>query len=298
MKLSVIIPVYRVEATLNRCVESVVEQTFHDIEVILVDDGSPDNCPQLCDEWSRRDSRISVIHKQNGGLSDARNAGLDAAKGDYVTFVDSDDYLFKETYKRVMAEIGDADIVEFPLVRFFGSTRENYVSIPKSVYGDMREYWLGAFAYEHCYAWNKIYKRCLFDGVRYPVGRVFEDVATLPLLLKNAHKVCTTDCGLYFYCANDYGITATATGQELQMLLEGHLEVIKNWCDSRYYMHVVNIQLDVCHALGVRPMLERHWVSPFASHLAPAQRIKALAIDLFGIKGLCKLNKIVKGIRS
>lgn len=298
VKLSVIIPIYRVEATLNRCVESVVGQTFHDMEVIVVDDGSPDRCPQMCDEWARRDSRIRVIHKQNGGLSDARNAGLDAARGDYVTFVDSDDYLFKETYKRVMAEVDDADLVEYPLVRFFNSPREEYVNIPKSVYTDMREYWLGAFAYEHCYAWNKVYRRSLFDGVRYPAGRVFEDVATLPLLLRKAHKVRTTDCGLYFYCANDNGITATATGQELQMLLESHLEVIKHWCDSRYYMHVVNIQLDVCHALGVKPRLGRRWVSPCAAHLAPAQRIKALAIDLFGIKGLCKLDKIVKGGRS
>ena len=298
MKLSVIIPVYCVESTLNRCVESVTGQLFRDIEVILVDDGSPDNCPQLCDEWCHKDSRIKVIHKQNGGLSDARNAGLDAAGGEYVTFVDSDDYLFKETYHRVLAEMGDADIVEFPLVRFFDSPLEEYVGMPQSEYTDMREYWLETFAYEHCYAWNKVYRRSLFDGVRFPVGRVFEDVATYPLLLKNAHKVRTTKYGLYFYCANDSGITATAKGYELQMLLESLIEVLDHWYDSRYYMHVVNIQLDVYQSLGTSPKLKRHWVSPFAANLTFKQRVKALLVDLLGIKGLCKLNRIMKGSRS
>ena len=102
MKLSVIIPVYQVEATLNRCVESVIGQTFTDLEVILVDDGSPDSCPQKCDEWAEKDSRIHVIHKNNGGLSDARNAGLNMATGDYITFVDSDDYIDSRMYEELI----------------------------------------------------------------------------------------------------------------------------------------------------------------------------------------------------
>lgn len=98
MKLSVVIPVFCVESTLDRCVESVLAQDVDDMEVILVDDGSPDDCPRLCDEWAKRDSRISVIHKSNGGLSDARNAGLDVACGQYITFVDSDDWLLSNTW--------------------------------------------------------------------------------------------------------------------------------------------------------------------------------------------------------
>ena len=93
MTLSVIIPVYRVEATLDRCVESVLRQHVDDMEVILVDDGSPDNCPEMCDKWAVKDRRVHVIHKQNGGLSDARNAGIDVACGEYITFVDSDDWI-------------------------------------------------------------------------------------------------------------------------------------------------------------------------------------------------------------
>ena len=113
MKLTVVIPVYRVEATLDRCVESVLIQDIDDMEVILVDDGSPDRCPKMCDEWAEKDSRISVIHKENGGLSEARNAALDIAKGDYVTFVDSDDWLDEGTYKAILNLMDDNDIVEY-----------------------------------------------------------------------------------------------------------------------------------------------------------------------------------------
>ena len=103
MILSVIIPVYCVEDTLNRCVESVLRQNVTDMEVILVDDGSTDKCPKMCDDWGERDAHIRVIHKQNGGLSDARNAGIDVAKGDLITFVDSDDYLADNTYQPLLA---------------------------------------------------------------------------------------------------------------------------------------------------------------------------------------------------
>ena len=91
--ISVIVPIYKVQDYLKECIESIINQTYSDIEVILVDDGSPDRCPQMCDEWAKRDSRIRVVHKKNGGLSSARNAGLDVAKGEYISFVDSDDFV-------------------------------------------------------------------------------------------------------------------------------------------------------------------------------------------------------------
>ena len=140
MKLSVIIPVYRTEATLKRCVESVVSQDAADIEVILVDDGSPDRCPQLCDGWAGRDPRIKVIHKTNGGLSDARNAGIEAAQGDYLTFVDSDDYLGEQTYgplMKLLADRPDIDILEYPVYVFYGSPKQHLLELPEKDYHDM-----------------------------------------------------------------------------------------------------------------------------------------------------------------
>lgn len=112
-KVSVIVPIYNVEKYLDRCMESLLNQTLKDIEIIMVDDGSPDNCPQMCDEYAKKDRRIKVVHKKNGGLSDARNAGLKVATGEYVAFVDSDDYQSLNTYEELyhQAESGDYDVV-------------------------------------------------------------------------------------------------------------------------------------------------------------------------------------------
>ena len=295
MKLSVIIPVYRVETTLSRCVESVVGQSFSDMEIILVDDGSPDSCPALCDEWALKDERIRVIHKANGGLSDARNAGLDVAKGEFVTFVDSDDFLDRETYAQVMAQAEGNDITEFPLFRHYGSKWQQEIRFGSHVYESAEDYWLHGRAYEHCYSWNKVYRRRLFDGVRFPKGKVFEDVFTLPRLLANAHRIATLDCGMYYYCYNGQGITASAKGEQLGMLLKAHEEVMKRWCDDRYYMHVVNIQIDVCDQTTKlpTPTLPHRFVNPMANGLKAAQRLKALAINTLGIERTCNLNKIM-----
>lgn len=117
--ISVIIPVYKVEKYLNRCVDSVLNQTFRDLEVILVDDGSPDRCPQICDAYAKKDNRVRVIHKENGGLSDARNSGIDIATGQFLAFVDSDDWLRNDIYEFAMnlQRKYQADIVEFGIRR-------------------------------------------------------------------------------------------------------------------------------------------------------------------------------------
>lgn len=293
VKLSVIIPVYRTERTLERCVKSILEQSYHDLEVILVDDGSPDNCPQLCDEWAQRDSRIRVIHKPNGGLSDARNAGIDAATGDCLTFVDADDFLAPDTYAQVMPKAAGSDIVEFPIYWHYTGDDERLMRFQPADYDDMGRYWLEGEAYTHTYACNKVFRRVLFNDVRFPKGRVFEDAATLPLLLEHARRVSTVDAGLYYYVANPAGITAQATGQELTMLLEHHLAVIPRWCDARYYLHVLNIQMDVCELTNADPRLPAYGVSPLARRLSFKQRIKATILNLLGIKRICKLSKLL-----
>lgn len=291
VKLSIIIPVYCVEATLERCLQSVVGQTYSDFEVLLVDDGSPDRCPQLCDEWAARDSRISVIHKQNGGLSDARNAGIDAARGDCLTFVDSDDYLAHDTYEHVVPLLAESDIVEFPIFWHYGASEQLLLSFPPATYTSMQHYWLQARVYQHTFACNKVYRRELFRDVRFPKGRVFEDAATLPHLLAHASQVSTTNRGLYYYCSNPQGISSTARGSELSMLLESHLDTMQRWTDSRYYMHVLNIQMDVCQLTGADPLLPSVHISPFSTGLSSIQRIKATALNVLGIRRLCKLNK-------
>lgn len=296
MKLSVVIPVYRVSSTLDRCVESIVGQTLRNLEIILVDDGSPDDCPAKCDEWARRDSRIKVIHKANGGLSDARNAGIKAATGDIVTFVDSDDFLATDTYEQLLPLTQDADIVEFPIYWQYGSPKQEVRRFGSHCYTDMNDYWLHGRAYEHTYACNKLFHLKLFEDVSFPKGKVFEDVCTLPRLLKKARRVTTTDKGLYYYCHNAESITSTATGRELDMLLSHHLEMME--CpdirhDARYYMHVLNIQMDVFELARLEPRLPFVPVNPLAPGLSFILRLKAVALNLLGMKNLCRLNKFI-----
>ena len=119
--ISVIVPIYNVEKYLDRCVGSIINQTYKNLEIILVDDGSPDNCPQMCDDYAKKDSRIKVVHKENGGLSDARNAGMKVATGEYVSFIDSDDYISLDFYETLLETIvdNDSDIVECSVVKFY-----------------------------------------------------------------------------------------------------------------------------------------------------------------------------------
>lgn len=300
MKLSIIIPVYRTEDTLDRCVESVLRQDHPDMEVILVDDGSPDRCPAYCDDWAAKDQRIRVVHKVNGGLSDARNAGIDIATGEYVTFVDSDDYLAGDTYGPLMQRLEqqpDIDILEYPVYVHYGSPRQHLTDfLPGTTYHDMETYWLDGRAYQHTYACNKIFRKSLFEEVRFPVGRVFEDAQTLPRLLEKTTTVVTCSQGLYYYCSNSNGITQTADGQALQMLLQPHVEMIgrlrrKDKAFETYYLHVLNIQMDVFELTDSTPILPLLPVK--SEYFTGTQKMKAIALNLLGIKKLCQLNKIL-----
>ena len=287
MKLSVIIPVYRVEDTLDRCVKSVLAQHVDEMEVILVDDGSPDLCPQKCDTWAAHDQRISVIHKRNGGLSDARNAGIERATGDYITFIDSDDWLADNTYAPLLLRMGDCDILEYSIA--------DKLTLADHIYHDVNEYWLKEQAYTHTYACNKIYRRNLFDHVRYPKGRIFEDVYTLPLLLRQAKQVATTSHGNYHYCWNPNGITATADGQALSQLLDAHLHS-QMPVDDSYYMYLVNIQMDVRERTSLPILLPRRVID--YSKMKGKSRIKAYAYNLLGINTLCRISKLIHHIKK
>jgi len=282
MKLSVIIPVYKVEHTLDRCVESVLRQHVNDMEVILVDDGSPDQCPQRCDDWAKKDIRIQVIHKENGGLSDARNAGLSIAKGDLFTFVDSDDWLEADTYEPLISMMKECDLLEFSI--------SNKLPLKDRSYNDVGEYWIKEQAYTHTYAWNKIYRRELFDNVKFPKGRIFEDVYTLPLLLLKAKKVMTTQRGFYHYEWNPQGISATADGQGLAQLLDAHLQSGMP-IDDRYYMYLANIQIDVYGQTKNPISLPTRKVN--ISELPKKFIIKGIILNTFGIKTLCRIFKII-----
>lgn len=312
MQLSVIIPVYRVEQTLRRCVESVLVQQVDGMEVILVDDGSPDQCPRLCDEWAQADPRIVVIHRQNGGLSAARNTGIEAARGEWLTFVDSDDWLSPDTYAPLMAELArhdDCDIVEFPVQVYEGSRDEHRLELLPWECTEAADYWLLQRGYEHAYAWNKIYRRSLFTSIRYPEGQVFEDVPTTWQLAQAARCIRTSTQGLYHYRANPQGISLTAGYTALSSLLKSHLGIYTQLRNQRlpdaqmqrYYLYMVDIQVNV-YRLGPQTLLmpaERlSWNCLTDSRLRWPSRLKAAFIKLFSLKALCQLLQTYQNIRQ
>ena len=209
--LSVIVPVYRVETYLPKCLDSLVGQTYADLEIILVDDGSPDRSGAICDEYAARDSRIVVIHQENRGLSGARNAGLDRATGEFVAFVDSDDYLERSMYENLMvaAMERNADIVigDFYMILESGISRR-YIRVPDDgSLEKVREMILADRI--PSYVWNKVYRKALFDGVRYERIRGFEDLQITPRLFQRAHKVAfVPEAGYYYNCLNMNALTA------------------------------------------------------------------------------------------
>ncbi len=206
-EISVIVPVYKVEKYLYRCIDSIIAQTFTDWECILVDDGSPDNCPAICDEYAKKDDRIKVIHKKNGGLSDARNAGLDIAKGEWITFIDSDDWIHKEYIEclyNACVENG-ADIS----VCGYYQTEGNEPEIQKE------KFIIKLYSPEKLWVENrinatiacaKLYKNTLWSGIRFPVGKIHEDEYTTYRLLFKCDKIAYMEAEMYFYFTNPNGI--------------------------------------------------------------------------------------------
>ena len=201
-RISVIVPVYRVENYLIRCLDSLCLQDFDGVEFILIDDGSPDRCGEICDRYAIRDKRFKVFHKENGGLSSARNYGIEHAEGDYIMFVDSDDWVSSDFCSRAyeLAVSNDAD-----LVMFMFQMVEDDRCLPlrgkhlKSGIKTNKEALDLLFEEPGVFAWNKLYKKTLFDGVRYPVGRVYEDQAVTWKLVYKANRVYFANQVLYFY---------------------------------------------------------------------------------------------------
>lgn len=215
--VSVIVPVYKVEKYLEKCVASIISQTYKNLEIILVDDGSPDNCPNMCDEFAKKDKRIKVIHKENGGLSDARNAGLDIMTGDFVCFVDSDDWV-ESTYVETMLveqQKINADVVAcgINLVDEESGEVGIYYKLDKTTTFESSEiiekYYNGNGIISGV-AWNKLYKKQIFENLRYPKGIVFEDVAIILNVLFQCNKIVILEDTLYNYLDRSGSIMKSA----------------------------------------------------------------------------------------
>ena len=202
--ISIVVPIYKVEAYLNRCVESIVNQTYQKLEIILVDDGSPDKCPRMCEKWAEKDNRIRVVHKENGGLSDARNAGMRVATGDYISFIDSDDYIsleFIETLYNI-AKTQTADIVECSVANCYEDGRVDAFEDDSLLFSLNTESALSGLIAEtpfHQHVWNKLYRSSIALKVPFAVGKLNEDEFWTYQVFGQAKRVAKINKTMYFY---------------------------------------------------------------------------------------------------
>ncbi len=233
--ISVIVPVYNVERYLAKCIDSILAQTYPSLEIILVDDGSKDSSGAICDSYAKKDSRIRVIHKENGGLSDARNRGIEEARGEYLGFIDSDDYIdpdmyevLYETLERHGADMSMCGVYELydgqaaeqvPEISDFGCTSEEAMKIV--IDGQIN----------YAYAVNKLYKRELFDGIRYPVGKIIEDAFVILFLLEKTKKVALTNAKKYYYFHRENSITSRTFSKKHYDCIEAHENNYKFICE-------------------------------------------------------------------
>lgn len=217
-KISVIVPIYKVEQYLVQCIESIVKQTYQNLEIILVDDGSPDGCGAICDAWQEKDARIHVIHTENEGLSCARNTGIDQATGDYIMFVDSDDYIAPQMAKRLLQQLehdqSDVAVCTHFILREVAEPQQpktlsrsraafdacldkdqalRLLDARGSVYGNV--------------AWNKLYTKKLFDHIRFPAGKVYEDSYILHHIYGASTRVSFLSDKLYYYRKRENSVT-------------------------------------------------------------------------------------------
>lgn len=297
IKFSVVLSIYNVEKYLNRCLDSIINQTYKNLEIILVDDGSPDNCPQICDDLAKEDSRIKVIHKENAGLGEARNSGLDVATGDFVAFFDSDDYidkkLFEELYRVIINE--NPDLIEFghhdvdrqgnitktfipktPLEKYEG---EEVLSkfLPELICTDPKT---GTASDLLMSAWSCLYRRQLLVECNFHFVSereyISEDVYSLMKLMPNVHSVSVVQKAYYYYCENDQSLTHAYNPKRFEkiVLFQQQLETL---CASDIYSDEVRYRIK----------------RPFLDNLLACIKIEVSCIGEMGFKEIyCSIKKI------
>lgn len=313
MRLSIIVPVYKVRRYLQRCIESILQQTYTDYELILVDDGSPDGCGSVCDRFAQECDKVKVIHKKNGGLSSARNAGIAVARGEYLTFVDADDTIASGTFyynMRILQSNPDIDILEYPVTKNYESPQSEVLSFnPQKVCGnEIFPDWIKRKGYEHSFSCNKIYRADLFNFIRFPEGEVFEDTYITPMLYESAYNVFYSDCGFYYYYKNEGSITSSYSFKSQFFLFRNTVSLYEKVNDT-YKMHdeAKEILLNCLDRLTdlhrcsdgekneypkARKMLKGRKISInelFKMSIPTARKIKFIIFSLFGVRAHCSI---------
>ncbi len=260
--ISVIVPIFNVEDVLNRCIESIVTQTYKNIEIILVDDGSSDNSGAICDEWEKKDRRITVIHKNNGGAASARNYGLEIAKGEYIGFVDSDDYIAADMYELLLADMeSDIDVACCGTVTLYPDRMKLrpvlYDNAPRKMVFTNQEavkelLLLKYLSFSPC---DKLFRRELFNSIRFPVGKVCEDLPVIYECVKNSQKIVNIGQVKYFYCYRKNSVSRKKFSRErISYILFARdifrdvyhsYPLLREEAEARYITNVVSIMCQI-----------------------------------------------------
>lgn len=244
LQLSIIVPVYKVEQYLRKCVDSLLNQDLpkEEYEIILVDDGSPDDCPAICDEYADAHDNVKIIHRENGGLSAARNSGIEVAQGKYVQFVDSDDYLEPNVLKTLVEKMdaGNLDILRYN----YQNVNERYeIFEPNKVskpFVDYRDEICNGLTFLNerlgfgCYAWQFMLRRELLDGCSFKEGIYFEDTEWTPRILLKAHQVTSIDLMVYNYMSREGSITQSVDKKKKRKVLDDKLLLIDSMKEQMY----------------------------------------------------------------
>ncbi len=308
MLISVIVPVYKVEKYLPACVESILAQTHKDLEIILVDDGSPDGCGAMCDEYARKDSRVRVIHKENGGLSDARNAGLAVCRGDYIGFVDSDDYIAPDMYETLaaFAEKEDLDVAMCGVTDLWPDHEEGTPYFSPVVLTDtdaiIKEIVLNPHHGTAVPVWSRIYRASIFKDLYFEKGRYYEDgYYLLPWIerTKRFGRLCERK---YFYVRREGSITDISRhGKKTDDFREAYERLFQDICKRHpqvvsygegrlwmtYYMIINMLEGQdgpYCRELGhlLRKDIGKIWKNPCVSLKAKVSySLMAVDVDLY-----------------
>ncbi len=311
--ISVIVPIYKVERYLAKCVESILGQTYRNLEIILVDDGSPDRCGAICDAYAGRDLRVKVIHKENGGLSDARNVALDVARGEYITFVDSDDYV-AETYVETLYRLVEKYGCEVSVVSSQSFVEGGVPEVPQI---HEEECCFSALQAIECMfyqekfdtaAWAKLYRRSLFEsGIRYPKGLLFEDLPTAYLLFAQGRKVAFSNKRLYYYMwrkdsIEGSGFTPAKMDSAMRIFdsMDSHSEItsqVENAFRCRMISFSFHILLKMPSRYGRRDVLWRRILAYRSSVLLDGRaRKKARAACLLSYLGMGTVRRLFRMI--
>ena len=294
-RLSVIVPIYKVEKYLRTCIDSILHQTFTDFELILVDDGSPDQCGKICDEYATTDSRVRVIHKAYGGVSDARNQGLGTARGEIIGFVDSDDKIAPDMYRTMIQYMDDhqldivcADtyVVKNSREAFRPRYREDKIFTRKEAINEILDGTIDNAV------WNKIYKRSIMGDIRFPAGRIYEDVATVYLWFYQAERVGYLFKPFYYYLKREGSIVQQAFNskdrydcfcgykERLEFAKQHHLNCVEK-CEVQALttalatltaFYATNESTASDRYLDVTGFIKNHTASRFANRLKPKHR--------------------------